>query len=95
MLLQLTKLFLFRRLHCKYFIIVLTVSTCVPLSLLYSVQSCVDTVNMHEKKYDTLDFVCLFIMLTLSIQDLQNIDLMVLMSTQSIQSNYNVNPNTK
>ena len=40
MLLQLTKLSLFRRLHCKYFIIVLTVSTCVPLNLLYSIVLC-------------------------------------------------------
>ena len=38
----------------------------------------------------------LFIMSTLSIQRLENIvDLMELMSTLSILSNYNVNPNTK
>ena len=38
----------------------------------------------------------LFIMSTLSIQHLENIvDLMELMSTLSILSNYNVNPNTK
>ena len=56
----------------------------------------IDTVNMHVKKYDTLDFICLFIMLTLSIQHLQNIiNLMVLMLTQLIQLNYSVNPNTK
>ena len=38
----------------------------------------------------------LFIMSTLSIECLENIvDLMELMSTLSILSNYNVNPNTK
>ena len=38
----------------------------------------------------------LFIISTLSIQRLENIvDLMELMSTLSILSNYNVNPNTK
>ena len=54
----------------------------------------INTVDIQEKKYAILDYTCLFIM-SLSIH-LQNIiDLMVLMSIQSIQSNYNVNPNTK
>ena len=51
-----------------------------------------------KRKYTKLDYIYvnLFIMSTLLIQCLQNIlDLMGLMSIQSIRLNYNVNPNTK
>ena len=41
--------YLFRSQHCKYFIIVSTVSTFIPLSLLYSVQICIDSIDMKPK----------------------------------------------
>ena len=54
----------------------------------------VDTQRKYSRQ--RLDYMYLFMMSTLLIQRLENIvDLMELMLTLLILSNYNVNPNTK